>query len=113
MSKASERAYYLANRERLKELRLMYRYGLSLGARTAMLASQDGKCAICQIHMESGKINVDHNHVTGKVRGLVCTKCNRKLVGLEDVAFLERAVEYLCSYEEQVDLYKKINGFKK
>lgn len=42
-----------------------------------MLLSQDGKCLICK--KEKNKLCVDHNHDTGKIRGLLCVKCNSNL----------------------------------
>jgi hypothetical protein len=63
-----------------------------------MLEKQYGKCAICGIHQDdlSQALAVDHDHETGQVRGLLCSKCNKGL-GLfqEDCLNLEKAVEYL------------------
>lgn len=43
---------------------------------------------------------VDHNHRTGKVRGLLCGSCNRGLGAMqENINILARAIEYLCRYE--------------
>jgi len=55
---------------------------------------QEGKCAICFKIMDAP--NVDHCHKTGKVRGLLCSLCN-KGIGLfhDDIEKLLQAVEYL------------------
>lgn len=59
---------------------------------------QQGCCAICKRHQtELGNraLCVDHNHTTGKVRGLLCVKCNVRLDTFEDVDFTQKAKEYL------------------
>ncbi len=56
-----------------------YLYGLSPEQYQAMMIEQDGRCAICCTSEWGGrskKPNVDHDHVTGKVRGLLCEACN-------------------------------------
>lgn len=65
-------------------------------------AMQDGRCAVCGIHQtecRGARLHLDHDHVTGEVRGLLCQPCNlalghaqdnpRQLVGLAD--YLERS----------------------
>ncbi len=73
-------------------------YDMSIGQYEELLASQGGGCAICE-ELPSGKrryLCVDHDHVTGKVRGLLCHSCNRGLGLLGDsVELLEKATEYL------------------
>jgi AAA domain/Recombination endonuclease VII/Homeodomain-like domain len=64
------------------------RYGLSREAFDALLARQGGVCGICKKHRP---LCVDHCHVTGKVRGLLCHKCNRGLGHYNDDPDLTRA----------------------
>jgi hypothetical protein len=61
-------------------------YGLSIDDYNRLLAEQDGLCAIClqsEVALNANGVprsmSVDHNHNTGKVRGLLCHNCNRKL----------------------------------
>ena len=68
--KASRRGYHIKRR-----------YGLSFDEWQAMLKAQDGCCKICGQPgklTKSGRsyLHVDHNHKTGKVRGLLCARCN-------------------------------------
>lgn len=56
------------------------KYGLSQADFEAILKSQGGGCAVCAMQAVNGKrLCVDHNHVTGKVRGIVCNNCNAAL----------------------------------
>jgi hypothetical protein len=73
-------------------------YGITAEQYASMLRYQGGKCFICQ--RATGKrrrLAVDHDHKTGKVRGLLCNPCNRDVLGhlRDSVAALERAVTYL------------------
>jgi len=82
-------------------------YGITVEDYNRILADQGGACALCRSTTpESGNrkykkrvrsvFDVDHDHKTGKVRGLLCTRCNR-LVGLanDDPNTARRLVEYL------------------
>ena len=73
--------------------KILSRYNLSIQDYQKMLSSQNNKCAICK---KVKKLSIDHCHVTGKVRGLLCTGCNTSLGGLGDtVEGLQRALQYL------------------
>lgn len=50
------------------------KYGITVDQFNTMFKDQDGRCAICVDELK--KPNVDHNHWTGKVRGLLCMNCN-------------------------------------
>ena len=64
-----------------------------------MLTEQGNACAICGGQNGERKLAVDHNAVTGQVRGLLCTRCNNALGGfLHDSDLLGRAIKYLQSY---------------
>lgn len=61
----------------------------------AMAERQNHKCAICK---NETKLCVDHDHTSGKVRGLLCSRCNSGLGFFRDsIDFLKSAVEYLDS----------------
>lgn len=56
------------------------KYGLTQAAFDAILESQGGGCAVCAIPAAKGRrLCVDHNHMTGKVRGIICNNCNAAL----------------------------------
>lgn len=76
---------------------LRARYSLSPEQVDAMRAQQGGVCAICSgvMHREC----VDHDHATGKVRGLLCHSCNVKLHALDKWPQREAAVAYLTKHQ--------------
>jgi Recombination endonuclease VII len=80
---------------RKHRLRCIYR--ISLEEYDAMLNRQGGVCAICKKKPDEGKVLfVDHCHVTGQVRGLLCHKCNSVLAfGNDDPDILSAAIAYL------------------
>lgn len=74
------------------------KYNLSLEERISLLREQEGACAICHIPLNpfGNYTHTDHDHLTGKVRGILCTNCNRGLGHFKDnMKFLENAVNYL------------------
>lgn len=77
------------------------RYGLAPSDFDAMLEAQDGACAICRrtldgVGLAPNAPQVDHDHATDRVRGLLCRPCNTALGFLDDdVERLRRALDYL------------------
>lgn len=66
-----------------------------------MLELQNYVCAICSLHYSNFKksLAVDHDHHTGKIRGLLCSKCNTGIGNLkDDPKLLKKALEYLLKY---------------
>lgn len=84
--------------KRLVKKSNLRRYGLTLEQYESMLESQGGVCKICGRPELFRMLSVDHNHNTGKVRGLLCTNCNFKLSVVEDSDFLQKAQRYLITY---------------
>lgn len=83
-------------RDKAKALRL--KYGLTLEQHAAMLAQQKGLCAVCRDPLLPGHggTNVDHDHDTGQVRGLLCRGCNSAEGQLKGSALrAERLAAYL------------------
>ncbi len=72
---------------------LKTKYGLSVAEYEALLEAQAGLCAICRGTLLTPKI--DHDHLTGSVRGILCHRCNLLLAGVENPSFLKRALNYL------------------
>src|SRR5258707_11962406 len=75
---------------------LQTKYGITPGQYAAMLHEQKGVCAICGSAPKKIRLHVDHDHGTGRVRGLLCGMCNYKLVPRRHSPLLLRsAAEYL------------------
>ncbi|HEY5267768.1 MAG TPA: endonuclease VII domain-containing protein [Candidatus Saccharimonadales bacterium] len=71
------------------------KYKISAEEVDRLLFVQDYKCAICKKVFENN-FNVDHNHSTNVVRGLLCTSCNQGIGMLrDDVTILRSAINYL------------------
>jgi Recombination endonuclease VII len=65
------------------------RYGIGLSDYNRMLVEQDGKCAACgttEVRNGKSRFDIDHDHETGIVRGLLCGHCNRAFGMLSDSA---------------------------
>jgi len=73
-------------------------YNITLEQYDRMLTEQDNVCVICGTDYpgKQGRFVVDHNHVTGEVRGLLCNQCNVGLGALQDnPSLLLKAAQYL------------------
>jgi len=96
--------YNKENERRLQEYRKKwfqknkYRLNYNITSKDVdnMLIKQNYKCAICDRPLIETKRNIDHNHKTNKVRGLLCAKCNHGL-GMfnDDLNLLKKAVFYI------------------
>lgn len=82
---------YHKNRSHLKT-----RFGITIEEYNLMFLQQNNCCAICYKESKSKRLAVDHCHITGKIRGLLCSKCNQG-IGLfyENIESLKRAILYL------------------
>lgn len=78
---------------------LKRKYGITLSDYDNLLEAQGGVCAICksfETDKRRGNLSVDHDHETGKIRGLLCNRCNRGIGYLKDnPEILEAAARYL------------------
>lgn len=98
----------LSGRKSRREAGLKHLYNLTLDDFDNLLRSQDYRCALCRIPdvaierrggckaTKAVPFDVDHDHITGKVRGLLCQPCNSGIGVLGDnQSGLERALAYL------------------
>lgn len=86
----SKKCYLMSYKSKLK-----HKYGIIITQRDQLITDQNNKCAICK-HDFVKTPNVDHNHITNKVRGLLCNPCNQ-MIGLakENINTLNNAINYL------------------
>jgi len=118
--KKKHRIIYLKNRKQiLKEqklfrkahptyqlnIHLKHKFGITLEQYNKMIEAQNGVCAICgSFEIEKNqygikRLSVDHDHQTGKLRGLLCTNCNKGLSFFKDkYNLLIQASNYLLKY---------------
>lgn len=93
-------------RERHPEKRKLYTrnsriraYGIEPEEYYEMLKQQGHRCAICKRESKVRAMNIDHDHKTGKVRGLLCDGCNLSLGHFERKGFMEKVMQYLAMYK--------------
>ena len=104
--------HYTKNKDkilaRMRDRHLELTYGVTNEEYQQMLIKQDSRCAICFTH-ESSKarngsiknLSVDHCHTTGKIRKLLCSKCNSMLgMANESKETLYAAIKYLESFDD-------------
>jgi hypothetical protein len=94
------------NKEHIKKYREKYclnkYYNITLEEKKNFLLKQNNKCAICfKLLKESKDINIDHNHITNEIRGILCNNCNTGLGLFKDsIPILEQAFKYLKKYNK-------------
>ncbi len=64
-----------------------------------LLSEQGGTCALCPTKPKTRRLHVDHDHATGKVRGLLCYRCNRALPAGLDAEWHVLAAFYLAAIQ--------------
>lgn len=76
------------------------KYGIDVEDWARLFEAQEGKCAACKTLLQEGKhTHVDHDHATGKLRGLLCRGCNNALGCVHDnPMILQDLVVYLESH---------------
>lgn len=96
------KAWRKANPKKVRASRLRYLYGVEPEVYDELWSLQEGLCAICKnpetriIRGTLSQLAVDHNHVTGEIRGLLCSDCNLGLGKFHDDAMLlQAALDYL------------------
>lgn len=96
------------SRERRRQLQVLAHYGLTTAEYQSLFTKQGGVCAICELpetaqtkygHIRN--LHVDHDHETGVVRGLLCSKCNTA-IGLlkDDASIIQKALDYVKTHED-------------
>jgi hypothetical protein len=93
------RKYGAENKDKIREKNRKRMYGIDDAAVATMMELQNSCCAICSMKFDfdrkGTKPHIDHDHDTGRVRGLLCQKCNLALAIVEKKDFLESAFKYL------------------
>jgi len=99
----AEQKWRETHKEYSKLKYMVSRYGLTVEKYQQMVLDQGGVCKICSQPPcdRWNRLHVDHCHKTGKVRALLCHKCNTAIGNLrDDIALLYKAIAYLEEYKE-------------
>lgn len=103
-----QKNYQKTNKANRQKYLLKYTYNISLEDYNTLFNKQNGKCAVCLKEETSldnrgnsiKKLAVDHCHSTGKVRGLLCNRCNTALGLLkEDKEIVNNILNYLKEHK--------------
>lgn len=92
------REYYLKNKspEKKRAAHIKQHFGLSMEDYARLLVSQDYVCGICGGKDSKRPLVVDHDHPTGRVRGLLCSNCNSGMGLLgDDITRLKSAIKWI------------------
>ncbi len=91
----------MTNKQRDRYLRR--KYGIGIKDYNRILKAQKGKCAICGKPPKPGKnLHVDHDHVTGDIRGLLDFYCNKRVVGRNRADSVQKLVLYVTPWLDLV-----------
>lgn len=112
---AWQREYY--KKHKRSELALLQqvlnRYGLKVGDYERLMELQKDCCALCREKPKKGRLYVDHDHKTHKVRGLLCPRCNMGLGAFKDhPELIQAALVYLRQSGEPTVPGKLYKGTK-
>jgi hypothetical protein len=103
LSRQKGRDAYYKRKNKVENTRLQRVYNITLEQYNIILKNQNNKCAICDIPQSEciRRFDVDHNHHTKEIRGLLCPNCN-KGIGLfgESIEILQNAIQYLGKTKE-------------
>lgn len=103
---ARMREYRESGKKRVSDRKshLKRKYGITIEQYDEMLAAQGGGCAICgREPREDISLHVDHCHITGAIRGLLCFRCNNAIGDFgNDEALLRAAADYVACAEAEI-----------
>lgn len=77
------------------EARIKCKYGIDAECVAVMWALQDGKCPICGVDLTTKRWVVDHDHRTGRFRGILDAWCNHRIVSMAERGGFTRAFNVL------------------
>ena len=100
----SIREYQEAHPRQRDACDLKRKYGKSIEWYDTTIKNQGHKCAICNKTNPSYKrrFAVDHDHITGTVRGILCYNCNRLLHAFDNVDLYNKILLYLNKYKKEI-----------
>jgi len=104
--KEQSKKWYKDHKEERKKYHITHQYGLSLQEYNEILLKQNYKCAICgkPLDLENRKhTNIDHDHMTGVIRGILCNYCNSVLgYAFDNPDILQNAQDYILAHSNNI-----------
>jgi Recombination endonuclease VII len=93
-------------------MHLRSRYGMEEAEYDRLLARQRSRCAVCKARTPGGRgeWRIDHDHVTGQIRGLLCNNCNSGIGMLQDDPKILRAAVQYVEQHRQMELFQRKAG---
>lgn len=96
-SKEYHQSWRKKNQKNYQISQIKYKFKVTKEEAAALLKAIEGRCSICG-NTWSKKLCIDHDHRTGRIRGVLCHNCNVVLGFVDDrIDILERMVKYLAS----------------
>lgn len=96
VTKKGELRIYKVSPERDRANKLNFKFKMLSEDYETLLQKQNGVCAICNQPPKSRHLDIDHDHKTRKIRGLLCNRCNLAIGLFDDsVCILDQAINYL------------------
>lgn len=92
--------WHANNREYKRDKQRIRNYGFTPQDANQLRKLQEGKCACCHAMLNDVKECVDHCHVSGRIRGLLCNRCNVVLGWVEDDPALLKSMAFYLTKEE-------------
>jgi len=108
--KARSDRYRSRHKERLRAQQLRIKFNITIDAYERMFRNQNGVCAICgKFNVDGRRLAVDHDHNTGRIRGLLCRMCNVFLGLIENTpGLLHKFSEYIEKFSEK---QREVHGY--
>jgi len=112
LAKKKSQARDKANAETIYYKYIAKQYGLTKDDYQRLISRCSGLCEICRCPpVTKVRLVIDHDHATGKVRGLLCDKCNTAIGKLGDsTGSLFAAIDYLCRHDSTVAVQSLVNA---
>jgi len=100
--KSEKKDYYQKNKKELRNKHLQLRFNITRKEYYNILKQQNYVCDICGKKENNKSLAVDHNHINGKVRGLLCSRCNIALGFIkDDINIAKKLIKYLEKHKDK------------
>lgn len=89
--------------------RIKLKFGVNPKGIHRLAIEQGFKCRICKVEQSDNRsLAIDHDHESGKIRGLLCTSCNMALGKFNNIVLLQAAIDYLQAKNPRLTYYEPL-----